>query len=120
MLSNQSPEYFERPQYCNRVSHIEVVQQIVLVNQIAEADEASLRPRLMDQEHGSKIAHSLHVADIRPEVVERSQDVFQRFAEAMDLFEELVQMWECSWNILQDQRRLLEGRECLAGARLIR
>ena len=52
ILPQESPEHFIRAKYLYRVGHVEVMDQVELVDQIAKADEARLRPRLVDQEHG--------------------------------------------------------------------
>ena len=72
ILPQESPEHFICAQYLHRVCHIEVVDQVELVDEIAEADEARLRPRLMDQEHGGQVAHSLDVSNVRPKAIECS------------------------------------------------
>lgn len=73
------------------------------MDQVAEADEARLRPRLMDQEHGRQVAHSLHVSDIGPEAIECSQNIFQRCAQTVYLLKERIEMRKSSRNVLEDK-----------------
>ena len=116
VLPQESPEHFVGAKYLHRVGHVEVMDQVKLVDQIAEADEARLRPRLMDQEHGGQVAHSLYVSNVRPKAIERSQDVFQRRAQTMHFLKERIEMWKSSRNVLEDQGRLLKWLQGLGGA----
>lgn len=64
------------------------MQQVELVNQIAKTNEGGFWASLVNEEHGCQVAHALDIADVRSEVVESTQDIFQGGAQTMDLFEE--------------------------------